>query len=175
MNLPELADLIETMIVEHKYPGFEARALHLGLPESALKSPARIFGQGLMHGNVFVQLASLRWFQSHPGMAKSYADEVLVLADSADEWVRYEAIRTLVLSHASDNAVILKISSLLKDPSEMVKVEAAKACGKLLSKLEHKNASVIALLREAASDPNEKVRWKAQKALRRLGAYSVLA
>jgi HEAT repeat protein len=57
----------------------------------------------------------------------------------------------------------------------MVRQEAAKACGKLLEKTSDKHDEVIALLRIAAGDPSEKVRWKAQKSLRQLGAYSVSA
>jgi hypothetical protein len=175
MNLAELVETIETMIVLHDYPGFEVRGLILGLPEEALKSPAKVFGEALQYDNIFVQLASLRWFQGRPGMARNHAAHVVALMAHPDEWVRAEAIKTLGRAGVRDDSIVVRISSLLKDPDEMVRQEAAKACGKLLSKSPEKNDEVIASLRAAALDPNEKVRWKAQKALRILGAYSVSA
>jgi HEAT repeat protein len=54
----------------------------------------------------------------------------------------------------------------------MVRKAAAKALGKLLSKEPSADEAIIKALREAANDPDEQVRWKAQKALRRLGAYA---
>jgi hypothetical protein len=175
MNLEQLVDTIETMILQHDYPGFEARSLNLGLPEEALKSSAKVFAQALKYDSVFVQLASLRWFQARPGMARNQTEAIVTLLVHPDEWVRAEAIKTLERANVQDTGIIVKISSLLKDPSEMVRQEAAKACGKLLSKSSSKNGEVIASLRVAATDPSEKVRWKAQKALRLLGAYSVSA
>jgi len=175
MNLAQLVETIETMILLHDYPGFEVRALKLGLPEEALKSSSKVFGQALHYDNVFVKLASLRWFQGRPGMARSHASEMVSLLEHSDEWVRAETIKTLERANARDDDIIVKISSLLKDQSDMVRQEAAKACGKLLSKSSDMHTQVVASLRLAASDPNEKVRWKAQKALRQLGAYSVSA
>lgn len=175
MNLEQLVETIETMILQHDYPGFEARALNLGLPEEALKSPTKVFAAALKYDNVFVQLASLRWFQGRPGMARNQTGALVALLAHADEWVRSEAIKTLERANVQDTDVIVKISSLLKDPNEIVRQEAARACGKLLAKSGNKNGEVIASLRIAATDPNEKVRWKAQKALRLLGAYSVSA
>lgn len=175
MNLAQLVDIIETMILQQDYPGFEARALNLGLPEEALKSSSKVFAEALKYDNVFVKLASLRWFQGRPGMTRNHKSEVVILLDDPDEWVRTEAVRTLERGNIRDGEIIVKISSLLKDKSDMVRQEAAKACGKLLLKSSDKHGEVVASLRVAATDPNEKVRWKAQKALRLLGAYSVSA
>jgi vesicle coat complex subunit len=172
MELDELADTITTMIVHHDYPGFEPRALNLGLPDAALKSSPKTFAQALKHDNVFVLLAALRWFQERPGVTKNYLEAVTKLLDHSDEWVRWQAIKTLERSSVSDDQVVIKISSLLKDQNQMVRQQAAKACGKLLAKCAKKDASVIALLQEAAKDPDEKVRFKAQKSLRQLGAYA---
>jgi hypothetical protein len=175
MNLAQLVDTIETMILQHDYPGFEARALNLGLPEDALKSSPKVFAEALKYDNVFVKLASLRWFQGRAGMTRNHKSDVVALLEDPDEWVRTEAVRTLERGNISDDKIIVKISSLLTDASDMVRQEAAKACGKLLVKSSDKYGEVVALLRIAAADPNEKVRWKAQKALRQLGAYSVSA
>jgi HEAT repeat protein len=175
MTLEELVDLVETMIVQHDYPGFEPRALNLGLPEKALKSPAKVFGQALKYKSIYVQLASLRWFQERPSMTKTYLTNVLELLEHNDEWVRLEAVRTLERANIGDDKVVVKICSLLKDTSSMVRQEAAKALGKLLERSTEKNEQVISWLREAAQDPDRTVRWKAQKALRKLGAYSVSA
>jgi len=175
MNLAQLVETIETMILQHDYPGFEARALNLGLPEEALKSSSKVFAQALKYDNVFVKLASLRWFQGRAGMTRNHVKEVVALLQDTDDWVRSEAIKTLERANIRDDETIVKISSLLKDESDMVRQESAKACGKLLVKTSDKHGQVIALLRAAANDPNEKVRWKAQKALRLLGAYSVSA
>ena len=175
MNLAQLVETIETMILQHDYPGFEARALNLGLPEEALKSSSKVFAQALKYDNVFVKLASLRWFQGRAGMTRNHKSEVVALLEDADDWIRTEAVRALERGNIRDGEIIVKISSLLKDKSDMVRQEAAKACGKLLLKSSDKYGEVVASLRVAATDPIEKVRWKAQKALRLLGAYSVSA
>src|SRR5215813_11565290 len=95
MNLAQLVETIETMILQHDYPGFEARALNLGLPEDALNSSSKVFAEALKYDNVYVKLASLRWFQGRAGMARSHSSEVVALLDDSDEWVRAEAVRTL--------------------------------------------------------------------------------
>lgn len=176
MDFPELKEIIEHMILEHDYPGFEVRSLKLGLPEAALKSSAKVFAQALEDKSVYVKLAALRWFYDRPGLARSHFTYLLILLDHSDEWVRLEAIRTLEQANVSKEEVLLKISSLLQDTNEMVRQEAAKALGKLITNKKDKYAEIIALLRETATaDANEKVRFKAQKALRRLGAYSISA
>jgi hypothetical protein len=172
MDLDTIAEIVERMIIEHDYPGFEPRSLKLGLPATAAKSPAKVFGQALLHKNLFVQLASLRWFQEHPKIVGSYIDNVLILLEHKDEWIRFESLRTLERSSANDPTTLLKVASLVKDPNEMVRKEAAKVCGKLLAKASEKPEAIVTLLLEAAQDPSEQVRFKAQKALRRIGAYS---
>ena len=172
MELENLVEIVETMIVQHDYPGFEARALNLGLPHAALEAPAKVFGEALKHQNIFVQLAALRWFQARPGLIKSYLNGVVNLLHSNDEYVRMEATKTLERSGTTKPEAINKVSVLLKDQNDMVRKAAAKALGKLLSKEPSADEAIIAALREAANDPDEQVRWKAQKALRRLGAYA---
>ncbi len=172
MNVEALALIVERMIIEHDYPGFEPRALKLGLPQTAVNSPAKTFAQALLYDNVFVKLASLRWFQEHPKIVQSYIENVLILLQDSDDWVRFEALRTLERNRSSEPSVIAKVASLLKDPSEMVRKEAAKVCGKLIAKTSERPVAIVNLLLQAAEDPNEQVRFKAQKALRRIGAYS---
>lgn len=172
MNLEGLAEIVDRMIIEHDYPGFEPRSLKLGLPQAAVNAPAKIFGQALLYNNVFVKLASLRWFQEHPKLVRNYIENVLMLLQDSDEWVRFEALRTLERTMSSELSVIAKVALLLKDPNEMVRKEAAKVCGKLVAKTSEKPVAVVNMLLEAAEDPSEQVRFKAQKALRRIGAYS---
>jgi hypothetical protein len=172
MNVETLAEIIDRMIIEHDYPGFEPRSLKLGLPQAALNAPAKVFGQALISKNVFVKLASLRWFQEHPKLVRNYIDDVLMLLQDNDEWVRFESLRTLERSMASELTIVQQVASLLKDPNEMVRQEAAKACGKLVVRTADKPSDIVNLLLEATHDPNEQVRFKAQKALRRIGAYS---
>jgi HEAT repeat protein len=173
MNIEELADVVETMIIQHDYPGFEPRALILGLPLDAVNSPAKVFSQALRHESIFVQLAALRWFQVHPGVVKNYLPLVVDLLKSEDEYVRLEGAKTLERGNAIEPAPLLALAACLKDPKEMVRTAAAKALGKLLSKADDApDPNIVAALKEAAADPDEQVRWKAQKALRKLGAYS---
>jgi HEAT repeat protein len=172
MNVEGLAEIVERMIIEHDYPGFEPRALKLGLPQAAVNAPVKVFGAALMYNNVFVKLAALRWFQDNPKIIRSFIENVLMLLDDSDDWVRFEALRTLERNMSSDAKTINKVASLLKDPNEMVRKEAAKVCGKLVSKTTERDEAVVNLLLEAAQDPSEQVRFKAQKALRRIGAYS---
>jgi HEAT repeat protein len=172
MNTEELADVVETMIIQHDYPGFEPRALILGLPQDAVNSPAKVFAQALRHESIFVQLAALRWFQVHPGVVKNYLPHVIELLKSKDEYVRLEGARTLERGGAMEPSAHLALAACLKDSEEMVRTAAAKALGKLLSKAAVPDPEIVAALKEAAADPEEQVRWKAQKALRKLGAYS---
>jgi len=172
MNLEELADIVDTMIIQHDYPGFEPRALNLGLPSEAVNSPAKVFAQALGHDSIYVQLTALRWFQVHNGVVKNYLPRVLDLLKSNDEFVRTEAARTIERANATEPETLVALAASLKDPQEMVRTAAAKALGKLLSKASVQNPDIVAALKEAAADPDEQVRWKAQKALRKLGAYS---
>jgi hypothetical protein len=172
MDLQELVDIIDTMIVEHDYPGFEPRALNLSLPQRALAAPAKVFGQALHHDNIFVQLAALRWFQARPGLVKSHSKAITALLESDDSFVRAEAIKTMERAGLADGDNLTKLAAKLKDSNEMVRKAAAKAAGKLFGQVEKLDDDLLIALREAALDPDEQVRWKAQKALRKLGAYS---
>jgi hypothetical protein len=172
MDLQELVEIIDTMIVQHDYPGFEPRALNLGLPQRAVAAPAKVFGQGLSCDNIYVQLAALRWFQVRPGLVKTYAKSISNLLESADCYVRAEAIKTIERAGLADRDTLTKVTAKLKDSDEMVRKGAAKAAGKLFGQVENLDDEFLTALRAAAQDPDEQVRWKAQKALRKLGAYS---
>jgi HEAT repeat protein len=171
MELKELADLVDTMIVQHDYPGFEPRRLHLGLPPAALQASTDVYVAGLKHESVFVQLASLRWFQSHVGLAKKHLPQILELLQASDEYVRAEAAKTIERAGSASETVLLALRSCLADDDSMVRSGAAKAIGKLMSKSSEVNPELISALRAAANDPQEQVRRKAQKALRKVGAY----
>ena len=95
MELPKLAEIVENMIVQHDYPGYEIRSLKLGLPEAALRSHARVFAQALGHESIYVKLMALRYFQDKPGLAKTYLTAVAGLLDHDDTWVRMEAAHTI--------------------------------------------------------------------------------
>jgi HEAT repeat protein len=172
MDLGQLADTVDTMIIQHNYPGFEPRALKLGLPLAAVNSSPKVFGAALQHKSVYVQLAALRWFQSHPGLVKGYSTTILKLLQEDDEYVRLEAIKTLECGGITDSAALHSLGLQLKDRDHLVRTAAAKALGKLLAKSDERNPEILALLKEAAADSEEQVRWKAQKALRKLGNYA---
>jgi len=171
MELPELAEIVENMIVQHDYPGYEIRSLKLGLPDAALRSHARVFAQALGHESVFVKLVALRYFQEKPGLAKSYLNAICGLLDSPDSWVRMEATRTLERIQSPPENTATKLSPLLKDDDIEVRKTAAKALGKVCSKMKTKDDAVIQALHDAAEDKDAGVRWKAQKALRLIGEY----
>lgn len=171
MNLETLAEVVENMVLQHDYPGFEPRSLRLGLPDSVNKASAKVFSQALGHPSVFVKLAALRWFQERPGHGKGHERAIAGLLKNEDPWVRRESVRALERLQLTDEAMVLTISELLSDIDPEVKKSAAKALGKICSKRAKQIAPVIERLQAAASDANPEVRWKAEKALRLLGAY----
>lgn len=171
MELADLAEIVDNMIVQHDYPGSEVRALKLGLPEEALKSHAKVFVAALGHPSVYVKLAALRWFQDRPGVAKSFVKAIAGLLDNNDEFVRMEAARTIERIAAPPEEIAVQIAHLLQDSNAEVKKTAAKALGKICSKKKTKNEVIVKSLRDAASDEDVEVRWKAQKALRQIGEY----
>lgn len=172
MDLNKLAEIVDNMIVQHDYPGFEPRSLKLGLPEEALRAHAKVFVQALGHENVFVRLAALRWFQERPGLAKSYVKEIAGLLDYKDEWVRLEAARTIERIAVPPEDAVVKIAELLKDSDAEVRKAAAKALGKICSRATRKNEGIVKSLHDAAQDEDAGVRWKVQKALRQIGEYA---
>lgn len=173
MELKDLAEIVDNMIVQHDYPGFEVRSLKLGLPEEVLKMHAKVFGQALGHESVFVKLAALRWFQDRPGVAKSFVKPIAGLLDNKDEWVKMEAARTIERVSSPPEDAAVKIAYLLSDPDVEVRKTAAKALGKICSrKSNNKNEVIVKSLHDAASDEDAGVRWKAQKALRQIGEYA---
>jgi HEAT repeat protein len=172
MELTDFAEIVDNMIVQHDYPGFEVRGLKLGLPEEVLKLHAKVFVQALGHESVYVKLAALRWFQERPGVAKSYIKPIIGLLDNADEWVRMEAAKTVERVSSPPEDAALKIALLLRDPNVEVRKAAAKALGKMCSRTTSKNEVIVKSLHDAASDEDAGVRWKAQKALRQIGEYA---
>ena len=171
MNLEILAKVVEDMVLQHDYPGFEPRKLKLGLPDAVKEGPAKVFAEALGHENVFVKLAALRWFQESPGKGKGYVKAIAGLLHNQDPWVRVESIRCLERLLISDEEIILTIGKLLSDQDCEVKKAAAKAIGKICSKGELKPASVVSQLRAVCQDADPAVRWKAEKALRLIGQY----
>lgn len=167
-DLEKLAEVVQDMILQLTYPGFDERSLKLGLPDVLSKMPPKVFGQALKHESVVVRLAALRWFQERPGIAKANMRPIVDCLEDEDSWVRREAIHCVEKLESPEEKVIDEISNLLYDRDVEVRKGAAKALGKLGGKSE----TVIEALRKAAEDENHEVRWKAQKALRKLGAYN---
>lgn len=173
MNVDRLADVVEELIVQLDYPGFEPRSLKLGLPEELEGMSAKNFGNALGHKSVYVKLAALRWFQERPGVAKSHLSAILGLVDSNDEWVRMESIRTVEKMSKLPAHVGGIVSKGLKDECVEVRKASAKALGKILKRSVTKDVSVIDALKEATQDSDVEVRFKAQKALRNIGEFVV--
>ena len=185
MELKDLEDVVDNMIVQHNYPGFEPRSLHLALPLVMTEAPARLYIEALDSDSVYVRLAALRWFQTRSGVAKNHASEIAAQLEHSDSWVRLEAIRTIEIAKILETDLILKISSLLKDPEKLVRTEAAKASGNLIREakkavktkssqpaLSSLEDQVISALKIATEDSTQDVRRKAIKSLRKLGAFS---
>lgn len=171
MNLDKLASVVDTMIIQHDYPGFEPRSLKLGLPEELEGMSAKTFASALGHESVYVKLTALRWFQDRPGVAKSYLAAILGLVDSPDEWVRMEAIRTAEKMWKLPDHVGAVVAKGLSDHSAEVRKASAKALGKILKRSVTKDAAVIDALKQATQDADVEVRFKAQKALRNIGEF----
>lgn len=171
MNLDSLVEFVDDMIVQNDYPGFEPRALKIGLPESFNKSGAKIFGQALKHDNIYVRLAALRWFQEKPGLMRPYFRVITDFLGDADSFIRQESILCFERCGACNEETVIKISRLLCDSDVDVRKAAAKACGKIASKLKIKDGEVVEALRQAASEGDSQVRFKAEKALRKIGVY----
>ena len=168
MELEELADIVENMALQHDYPGFDIRTLKLGLPASVLKAPPKLFGQALRHDSAVVRLAALRFFIDKPGSATPFYRVIGERLNDTDEVVRSEAVHCFERMHKVEKSIAVEIAALLKDEHTLVRKCAAKALGKIGLKDEE----VVSSLKEAAqSDKDHEVRWKAQKALRLLGAY----
>jgi hypothetical protein len=169
MELDRFAEIVEDMIIQHDYPGFEPRSLRLGLPSELLRMHTKTYASALGHANVYVKLAALHWFQERPGMAKSYLNAIIGLFDNDDEFVRMESVKTVEKMHDLSLDTMVKISALLKDQDVEVRKAAAKALGKLASKSKQKNPAILDALKEATRDANPEVRMKAQKAVRLIG------
>jgi vesicle coat complex subunit len=170
LELDQLAEVVDDLIVQLDYPGFEPRGLRLGLPEEIQRLSTKTFASALGHTSVYVRLAALRWFQEHPGMAKSYLKAVCGLLDNDDEFLRMEAIKTVEKMHDVPAETVIEIAKLLKDNHTEVRKAVAKAVGKLGSRLKPKSQEVLDALQEATNDADPEVRMKVQKAVRLVSA-----
>lgn len=171
-DVETLAEVVDEMIVQHDYPGFEPRSLKLGLPDTLVKAPARMYAEALGHESVYVKLAALRWFQERPGMMKPHINAVAGLVDNTDPWVRLEAIQALERYPFPSPVLANSIAGRLSDGELDVQRAAAKALGKIGSKLKLKDGEVIEGLKRAALEKDGQLRGKAEKALRKIGVYS---
>jgi HEAT repeat protein len=106
----------------------------------------------------------------------------------SDEWVRMEATITLERYQHPAVSIALAVSEQLEDQYPLVRREAAKALGKMLAKIKEntnsKNAAknaerdlelapIVESLKNALRDDEDaQVRQKAEKALRKSGAYA---
>ncbi len=166
-DLNSLAELVEDMILQLSYPGFDARSLKLGLPEDANRAPAKIFANALQHESVYLRLVGLRWFQDRAGVARAHNKAIYKCLSDGDPWVRREALLCVERLEGVDESVYPSIIACLCDADAEVRKGAAKALGKLGNKSE----SIIEALKQAAEDKDVEVRFKVQKALRKLGGY----
>lgn len=168
--LEELVQIIDDMIVQHDYPGFEPRALKLGLPDWARKVPAKTFAKCLAHESVFVRLAALRWFQDSPGKIKPHIQKIYRSLEDSDPYVRLEAVSCLETLRQADDEMIEKIAILANDQDLDVQREVAKALGKL--SLRAKNTpvcnSALQALDKLCQSKDPQLRLKAQKAIRKI-------
>ena len=168
MELKQLIDIVDTMAIEHSYPGFDLRSHVLGLPAKVASARAGVFVAALSQDNVLVKLAALRWLQERNGDAKRHLDAVAACLDDADEWVRLETAKTISKVDRVDATLANRVAKLLKDQSVEVRRETAKVLGKLGITSD----AVISQLKLASTDDcDAEVRLKSQKALRKLGAY----
>ncbi len=172
-HLNELVEIIDDMIVQHDYPGFEPRALKLGLPEWAIKVPAKTFAKALKHENVFVRLAALRWFQDQPGKIKPHINLIYSSLEDDDSFVRLEAVICLETLKLPDEEQIGKICALVNDKDLNVQKEVAKALGKLCKRAARKGSNpcfdmAVKALDELCLSKDPQLRLKAQKALRKM-------
>jgi hypothetical protein len=181
MDLKEFEDIVENMILQLSYPGFDSRSLNLALPMTANDAPVKLYVQALNSESVNVQLSALRWFQARAGAAKHHYKSVAKLLDNKDSWVRKEATKTLEIAKCIDPEVVSNICALLQDEEQIVRIEAARTLGNLAKELPigKKSLDAIALkdtiinaLRGVIEDPIPEVSRKAIKALRKLGAFS---
>jgi len=174
----ELAQFVDDMIVQHNYPGFEARAFKIGLPEHIVQSPSRLFGDALGHESIYVRIVALRWFQEKPGAIKPYIKAISGLIGHEDPWVRFEAGQALERFQHPTVEMANTIKVLLKDKEAFVRRGAAKALAKILPRLKEakvKDADledVVSALKESLADSDGQVRQKAEKALRRGGTFA---
>ena len=166
-EVERFAEVVEDMILQLSYPGFDERSLKLGLPDEINKYQPKVYAKALRHESRLVKLAALRWFIERPGMAKSHMRLLSDCLTDQDEWVRKETVQCIERLEGVPEDLLVKVAELLKDGDRNVR----KASAKCLGKIGGKSQAVIDALTAAAEDSDHEVRWKAQKALRKLGAY----
>jgi hypothetical protein len=174
----ELAEFVEDMIVQLDYPGFEARAFKVGLPEHMMQASSRVFGDALGHQSIYVRITALRWFQEKTGAIKPHLKAISGLVSHEDPWVRHEAGQALERYLQPTVAVAMDVCKLLKDDEAFVRRGAAKGLAKILPRLREQKMSeeqmspVVEALKDALADNDGQVRQKAEKALRRGGFFA---
>ena len=183
--LQDLADFVSDLISQTDYPGFEARAFRVGLPDKFTHASSRLFAEALEHPSVFVKLCALRWFQDKPGMVKPHVKTIVALLESEDEWLRIESLGALERYHYPTSGNALSAARLLTDENVLVRRHAGKALAKMLPRVSDKSAArevkelpevkaenmlqVRLQLENAMNDADVLVRQKAEKALRKSG------
>lgn len=168
MDLTEFAAIVEDMVIQHDYPGLDVRSVRLGLPRAVMGASPGLIADALGHDQAVVRLAALRWFQEKSGLATRYIKKIAELLQDEDEWVRLETIKVMGKLDNLGPVYCDSLAACLKDKWAGVRKEAAKVCGKQ----EKPSESMISALKIAATDADIEVRWKAQKAMRKLGCYA---
>ncbi len=155
----ELAQFVDDMIVQHNYPGFEARAFKIGLPEHIVQFPSKLFADALGHESIYVRIVALRWFQEKGlGQSSPLSKAISGLTVHEDPWVRFEAGQTLERFSHPTLAMAITVSALLKDKEPFVRRGAAKGLAKVLPRLKEARVKdeelteVVAALKEALAD-----------------------
>lgn len=179
--LQELADFVSDLISQTSYPGFEARAFRVGLPDKFSHASSRLFAEALEHPSVYVKLCALRWFQDKPGMIKPHVKTIVAFLADEDEYMRIESLGVLERFHAPTSGNALAAALLLEDKEVLVRRHAGKALMKMLPRVDEKAAkelddvraqnldTIKELLEKALNDKDVLVRQKAEKALRKSG------
>ncbi|MCA0312409.1 MAG: sister chromatid cohesion protein PDS5 [Candidatus Melainabacteria bacterium] len=181
--LDELAQFVSDLITQNDYPGFEARAFKVGLPDRFFSASSKLFGAALDHESVFVRLVALRWFEEKPGTIKPFVKAIIDKLSDADEYVRAEALHALEKYHTPTSGNALSCAELLLDQSTLVRKASAKALAKMLPRVNEGSAKeledvkktnlerVHKLLMDAYSDNDVLVRQKVEKAMRKSGSF----
>ena len=122
MDLEELADIVETMILHHDYPGFEPRSLNWGYRKTLYD-----LGQSVCSGaraqKRLCEAVQSALVSIEAGVAKTYISALLGLLNDSDEWVRMETIAVLERFNAPLPETVITVATLLRDPDVEVRRE----------------------------------------------------